>query len=109
MNKKIEFDYEDKHYVLEYSRSTVGIMEDNGFDINQFTKKPASMLPKAFQGAFLKNNPRVTLKEIENIFDNIKNKEKLMGTLAEMLTETYDTILANNEEDNGKNIDWKIV
>ena len=45
MNKKIEFDYEGKHYTLEYNRNSVALMERQGFVVDEFAKKPMIMLP----------------------------------------------------------------
>ena len=45
MNKKIEFDYEGKHYTLEYNRNAVALIERQGFCIDELVKKPMSMLP----------------------------------------------------------------
>jgi len=63
MSKKIEFEYEDKKYILEYNRDAIKIMEKQGFDLNSFTEKPMLMLDIAFQGAFIKNHRTINLKK----------------------------------------------
>ena len=56
MNKKIKLNYKDKEYILEYNRKTVSELENMGFIASEFANKPATMLPLAFRGAFLKNH-----------------------------------------------------
>ena len=64
MSKKIEFEYKDNKYVLEYNRESIRIMEKGGFDLNEFLKKPASNIDLAFQGAFLKNHRKIIIGSI---------------------------------------------
>ena len=45
MNKKIEFDYENKHYTLEYNRTSIAFIEKQGFSISELSDKPMVMLP----------------------------------------------------------------
>jgi len=108
MSKKIEFDYEDKKYVLEYNRDAVKMIENQGFDINKFTEKPMIMLDLAFKGAFIKNHRNEKNAKVEEIYGKMGDKETLAKTLLEMIQETYDTLFAE-EEDQTKNIGWKIV
>lgn len=108
MNKKIEFDYKEKHYVLEYNRDAIMVMEKQGFDLDQYTSKPMTMISLAFQGAFIKNHRGVNGATVQEIFDNLGNKEKLSNQLIEMISETYSSLFEDNKSD-GKNISWKTV
>lgn len=111
MNTKIKFTKNDKEYVLEYTRETVQILEKMGFDINELPNKPMTMLPLAFKGLFFKNHRFVKEKEIDEIYAQFKDRKKLIETISLMLTETYNTLQENvDEEGNDKgNIDWEIV
>ena len=109
MNTKIEFDKDTEHYVLEYSRESIALMEKQGFSIDQLTEKPMLMLPLAFQGLFYKNHRRVNKKFVDEVFDNFSNKEKLLETIATMLDECYSSLTENKSEDDKGNIEWKIV
>lgn len=108
MNKKIEFDYEGTHYTLEYNRTSVALIERQGFCIDELAKKPVLMLPLAFEGLFYKNHKKVSRETIEKIYDKMTNKEELMKTIAEMLNETYTSLQSEPTEKEG-NIDWKIL
>lgn len=108
MNKKIEFDYKNEHYVLEYNREGIAFIERQGFSINELSSKPMLMLPMAFSGLFFKNHKRVSQKTIDEIYDKFTNKDALVNSIAEMLSEAYSS-LQDEPENNEGNIDWKIV
>lgn len=107
MNTKIEFDKDNEHYVLEYSRESIALMEKQGFSVSELTTKPMIMLPLAFEGLFYKNHRKVTKKFVDEIYEQFKNKDKLMETIGIMLEESYSSL---TDEGNSKgNIEWKIV
>lgn len=108
MNKKIEFDYDNKHYTLEYNRAAIAFIEKQGFSISELSDKPMVMLPLAFTGLFFKNHKTANQKTIDEIYGKFTNKELLIQTIADMLTEAYDSLQAEPEDTVG-NIEWKIV
>jgi hypothetical protein len=109
MSKKIEFDYENNHYVLEYNRDAIKIMEANGFALDEYVKKPMTMIELAFQGAFIMHHKMISRNKIDEIFEHFKDKQSLNSQLLIMVDETYKSLFDNSEEEDGKNIDWKIV
>lgn len=111
MNTKIRFVKNDNEYVLEYDRKSIAAMENLGFNINEFTDKPMTMLPLAFRGLFIKNHKFAKEAFIDECFDEFKNKEKLIETIGTMLAETYQTLQSNVDKDGNDlgNIDWEIV
>lgn len=109
MNKKIEFERNGQKYVLEYTRESVALMEKQGFAVSELTTRPMLMLPLAFQGLFYKNHRNVNKTFVDEVYDNFKDKEKLLQTIAEMLDECYSSLTEGNKEDDKGNIDWKIV
>lgn len=110
MNKKIEFEKDGQKYTLEYTRESIALMEKQGFEIAELTKKPMLMLPLAFEGLFYKNHKRINQSFINEVYNAFKDKEKLLQAIAEMLDECYSSLTENEEDkDDSKNIDWKIV
>lgn len=99
MNTKIEFDKDNEHYVLEYSRESIALMEKQGFSVSELTTKPMIMLPLAFEGLFYKNHRKVTKKFVDEIYEQFKNKDKLMETIGIMLEESYSSL---TDEGNSK-------
>lgn len=111
MNTKIVFEKDGKKYILEYDRKSIATMERLGFNVNEFGDKPMTMLPLAFRGLFIKNHKFVKESFIDECFDNFKNKEKLMETIANMLSETYESLQSTTDENGNDlgNIDWETV
>ena len=109
MSKKIEFDYENQHYTLEYNRQSIVLMEQNGFIAEEYVKKPMTMIGLAFKFAFYKNHPKTTQEQIDKIFDSFPNKQELNTALISMIGECYDSLIAGDPEKESKNIEWKIV
>lgn len=105
MNKKLTFTYDDKEYVLEYTRKTVAEMEKKGFIASEITEKPMTTLPALFAGAFLANHRFVKQETIDTIYSKLTNKEELIGKLAEMYNEPILTLVEEPEENAG-NVSW---
>jgi len=106
---KINLTYDKKEYVLEYNRQSVKTMENQGFVLEELTKKPANMIPLLFAGAFIKNhsgNNSVKRRVVEEIFDSIEDKQALMEALMEMYAETLSTLTEGSGEGN---VTWAMV
>lgn len=106
---KINLTYGKTEYVLEYNRQSVKTMENQGFILEELTKKPANMIPLLFAGAFIKNHSGkngVKRKVIDEIFDNIDNRTELMEALMEMYAETLGSLTEGNGEGN---VSWAMV
>lgn len=109
MSKKIEFEYEGTNYCLEYSRDAIKLMEKQGFDINRFMTQPMLSLDLAFEGAFIKNHRNIRAGKIKEIYDALGQKRELANELLDMISETYNTLFEDDEDNSGKNIQWKAV
>ena len=108
MNTKINLTYKGVEYVLEYDRATIKALEASGFDINSFLDKPMTNIDLAFAGAFFKNHRKVAQTIINEIYASCPDKTGLMNALLKMIQETYDSLLAEPEEDAG-NVKWEVV
>lgn len=105
MAKTIEFDYENQHYVLEYNRRSVEMMESKGFNLADLDAKPMLTLPRLFEGAFVAHHRFVKKNVIDKIYEAMPKKDELFETLVEMYQEPINT-LVEEPEDTAKNIDW---
>ena len=106
---KINLTYDKKEYVLEYNRQSVKTMENQGFVLEELTKKPANMIPLLFAGAFIKNHSGkngASRKVIDEIFDGLDDKTALMEALMEMYAETLGSLTDSNGEGN---VTWAMV
>ena len=115
MSTKITISYQKKNYELEFSRTTAGQIEDQGFVLDQMTEKPLKMIPLLFYGAFLKHNRGISRKLVDEIFDNLVNKSGddgeigIIGVLAEMYAETVNTLTDVQSADEGNLAVWKVT
>lgn len=97
----ISFDYNGKHYCLEYTRAAVQMMERAGFCPNDIDQKPALRLEQMWAGAFLKNHRNVSDRVISELLDKMGDRKKLFGILQDMISETYNALVEDNEADEG--------
>ncbi len=105
MNKQLKFTYQDKEYCLEFTRKSVEAMERSGFIADDIQRKPMTVLPKLFAGAFLANHRFVKTEVINEIFDKMTNKSELIGKLSEMYNEPIMALVDEPGESEG-NVDW---
>ncbi len=105
MSKQLRFTYQDKEYVLEYTRRSVEAMEKKGFVASEIETKPVTVLPALFAGAFLANHRYVKQDVIDEIYSKMTNKQELIGKLAEMYNEPIMALVDEPEESEG-NLDW---
>lgn len=104
MAKTLTFSYGGKDYTLEYTRRTVREMENKGFAAEDITRKPMTVMPQLFAGAFKANHPTVKAELINEIYRNMPNKTELVGRLAQMYNEPINTLVEEPEEGNA--ISW---
>ncbi len=109
MNTKINLTYKGESYTLEYNRMGVKLLENAGFVFEDFLSKPMNNIELVFTGAFVKNHRKVPQTTIDEIFEHLKNKTKLIETLQKMIQETYDALLDEPEEDEEGNATWEVV
>ena len=105
MAKQLKFTYQNKEYILEYTRSTVAMMAKKGFVASDIETKPVTVLPALFAGAFLANHRYIKQEVIDEIYSKMTNKQELIGKLAEMYNEPIMALVDEPEESEG-NLDW---
>lgn len=106
MAKQITFNFEDKEYVLEFTRRTVKQMEDEGFVARDIDVKPMTLLPALFAGAFKAHHRFIKQEVIDEIYAAMPNKEELIGKLAEMYNEPITSLVEEPDENAKKNVNW---
>ena len=68
---RIEFEYEDKSYVLEYTADSLRKMEARGFDINKSDEKMLTLAETLFCGAFIANHDDVKMAKRKEIYKEL--------------------------------------
>ena len=116
MATKIEITFNKQNYTLEYSRRTAAQIEDRGFELGKLAFAPNLMIPLLVGGAFAKNHPRMKQSECMKIYEHITDKvredgngdeQSFLMVLAEMYSETLDTLTDKVEEGNAAT--WEVL
>lgn len=98
-----------KEYMLEFTRRSASVLEQNGFELDGVTKKPMTMIPMLFRGAFLARHSGTKGETIERIFEALRGRGELIKALCEMYYDAYATLLDEPEDGDEGNEGWKIV
>jgi hypothetical protein len=95
-------------YTLEFTRKTIELMEKNGFVAADMERKPITLLPALFAGAFLAHHRFVKRDVIDAIYAKLNHKDELIGALVEMYNEPLMALLDEPEQENDEgNLSWK--
>lgn len=105
MAKTIKLNYDGVDYTLEFTRRTVSQLEAEGFNLNEIGEKPATMIPKLFEGAFLAHHRMAKNDIIWEIYKSISDKTTFMQKLSEMYVEPIETLF--DETPTEKNVVWE--
>ena len=99
-------DESGKKYTLEFTRKTVSLMERQGFSLDELGKKPMTMWPALFAGAFRANHSSMKIEKIEKIYKSLTKKDELIGMLMEMYNEPLEALMAEPDEEAEGNVTW---
>lgn len=95
-------------YTLEYTRKTVEAMEKNGFVAADVERKPMTLLPALFAGAFLAHHRFAKRDVIDSIYARMNHKDELIAALVEMYNDPLLSLLDEPEQEgNEGNLSWK--
>ena len=118
---KIEFEYNNKHYCLEYTANSLKKLEQKGVNFSKLDTMIFTAQELLFRGAFYANHPSESEKTIHDIYVAMKRTavdvepeydeegrelDYLSQILAEMLSEAVDELTGRGEQGN---IDWKVT
>lgn len=107
MAKKINLTYEGQDYELEFTKRTIKQMEDQGFVLSEIDEKPMTYIPMLFAGAFKAHHRFVKAEKIDEIYENIKNRDKLMDALVDMYTAPV-LAMVDEPTETAKNVEWSV-
>lgn len=108
MNTTINLTYNGDKYTLEYDRSTIKLLENAGFVLEEFLRKPMNNIELVFSGAFIKNHRNLSQTTIDEIFNKVKDKTGLLQALQKMIQDSYESLLEEPEDDEG-NVTWEVI
>ena len=106
---QINFDYEGKHYCLEYTPATIKRMEAAGFDISEIATKPQTRIEQLWAGAFMAHEGRTSNTVIQSLWQEMKCK-KILNALIQMYNNTLTNIIPDIDSDDEEytgNVEWR--
>lgn len=109
MNKEIKLNYKGTEYTLTYNRMAVKIIENQGFELEKFSKQPMTMIELVFSGAFLANHRKVSQNVIDEIYHSCPNKQGLIDNLTTMITDCYNSLTEEPKDGDEGNVTWEVV
>jgi len=116
---RIEFDYGNTHYVLEYTAASLKKMERKGVKFAKLDEMIFSAPETIFRGAFEANYPNIDEKLVKRIYKDLKRTaddmepeydedgnevDALSYTLGKMLKEAVDELSGRSG-----NVSWKVT
>ena len=104
----ITFEHKGTNYTLEYTRDAIKQMERSGFSLENAASQPITSLLVLFKGAFIAHHPRTSQATIDEIWDNLGNKDGLFEALATLYNEPIEALMKEPEDDS-KKIKWKVA
>ena len=103
----IVFEHKGTQYTLEFTRDAIKQMERGGFNLENAASQPITSLLTLFKGAFIAHHPRTSQAVIDEIWDDLENKDGLFEALVNLYNEPM-VALMKEPDDEGKKIAWKV-
>lgn len=107
MSKSIKIEHDGKTYTLSYTKRTIKEMEASGFIAEEVDRMPATMIPRLFNGAFLRHHRFVKDPVKEEIYARLADKPGLIEVLVSMYNEALAE-LVDEPEDEAKKVKWTV-
>lgn len=92
--------YNGKRYQVGYTRAAAQDAENAGFDVNKISSKPNVMIPLLVYYAFRTHNRKIKRQLVEEIYDQIPNREDFVSALVEQYADTVNTLMEDSDEGN---------
>ena len=105
MSKTITFDYNGKHWVLEFNARTAKEVQQSGFSASDVADKSLVMLPLLWHGAFLMHHRGERAKTIDDMLLLMGDRMSLFEKLLDMYNEPVEALIDEPEDESVK-VNW---
>lgn len=78
-----------KEYSLSLTRNSVKKIEAKGFDIQEFARKPITMMDILWYGGFLVESPEISIDETTKLLESYQNEGGDVQEVIQFLAEEY--------------------
>lgn len=105
--KSVTLTVDGNKYTLAFDRRTAAMTEQRGFVLNDLSNQSATMIPILVRGAFIKHHKYLTAEQIDDLWEKVQGKDKLVEKLGEMYVEPIKALMGVDEEYDEKNLNWE--
>ncbi len=102
----IQFDFEGKHYTLEFNRKTASYLQSTGFQPLDVFEKSASAVPLFFHTAFGVHHKGIKRKFTNKIWEKIVDKTEFLEALLELYSNPLNVLFEDPDENDEGKIIW---
>ena len=108
--RKLKLKIRDKDYVLEFDRTSIKWLEANGFNLEEFNKKPITFREYLWQCLFLKNhqdvNPNLAIKLMESYA--LEKGQNMVNKVVKFAFEEYVSFINALTDTNSEKIEEEL-
>lgn len=104
--KSIKLTVGEQEYTLQFSRRTIMQMEQGGFEVEDILRKPMTMIPRFFHGAFQMHHKGMKQEKTDEIYKSLSGKEQLIDALVDLYNEPLSALIDDPAEGEEKNVSW---
>lgn len=105
---KMEFDWEGKHYILEYTADSIKKMEARGFNIAKIDERLLSLAETLFCGAFIANHDEVKEIKRREIFKELSALNEDGISIEDGIAEMFKEAVEEMQSHRG-NVKWRMT
>lgn len=95
---KIELNYNNKVYTLQYNRNAIYQMEKMGFNILEMKDQPFNAIRLLIYGSLIMNHQDISLEFVDKLMSDINDLDGLVKALVEMYGNVLNTFYATKDE-----------
>lgn len=92
--------YQNKEYQVGITRAAARSAESAGFNINEVYSKPTMMIPTLVYYGFWAYNKGIKRQLVEEIYDQLPQKEDFITALVEAYADTVGTLMDSSDQGN---------
>lgn len=92
--RKCSINVKDKDYDLQLNRESIVWLESQGFDANEFEKKPLTYMNLLWQSAFIANHKEVNPNLALKLMDSYQEEGGDVGEVVNFIIEEYQSFIS---------------
>jgi len=103
--RKIEIKINDKDYLLEMNRNSIKWLENHGFSIADFEKKPITYFDLIWSSLFITNHKDISEEETINLLEQYEKENNVTEVIKfaiEEYTSFMNALAVTNSKENKK-------